>query len=200
MFEQIKKLDKEFLLFTNSHHNAFFDNVMWFASSTIGWFPLYAFILILLIIKFKKQSWLLILLIILLIVMSDQLASGILKPLTQRLRPSHQPGLENILHYVNNYRGGLYSFPSSHASNFFAWITYLCIITTKKMKWFPYLLIPVAILVSYSRVYLGVHYPSDIFCGALLGAFLGWGFSKIYIGLNHSIFKRFVEKERFKVV
>jgi undecaprenyl-diphosphatase len=64
MFEQIKKLDEEILLFINSHHNSFFDSLMWFASGTISWFPLYAFIIILLIVKYKKQNWLLILLII----------------------------------------------------------------------------------------------------------------------------------------
>lgn len=189
MFEQIRKLDKDLLLFINSHHNSFFDSIMWFASGKVSWFPLYASIIILLIVKYKKQSWLLILLITPLIVVSDQLTSGILKPLTQRLRPSHEPGLENLLHYVNNYRGGLYSFPSSHACNFFAGVTYTCLIATKKIKWLPYLLVPVALLVCYSRLYLGVHYPSDVFCGALLGIFLGWVFSKIYLGLNHSLFK-----------
>lgn len=173
---------------------------MWFASSITGWFPLYAFILILLIIKYKKQSWLLIFLIIPLIVTSDQLTAEILKPLTQRLRPSHEPSLKNILHYVNNYRGGLYSFPSSHACSFFAWVTYLSLTTAKKIKWFPFLLIPVALLVSYSRMYLGVHYPSDVFCGAILGVFLGWVFSKIYFGLNHSFFKAPVSKNSFKAV
>ena len=189
MLDTFQQIDNKILLFINSHHNSFFDSVMWFASGKISWLPLYAFILILLIVTYKKQSWLLILLIIPLIVISDQLNSEILKPLTQRLRPSHEPGLENLLHYVNHYRGGLYSFPSSHTCSFFAWAIYLCLITSEKIKWFWYLPIPVALLVSYSRMYLGVHYPSDIFCGALLGVFLGWVFSKIYFGLYHSFFK-----------
>ena len=180
MFEKIKILDESILLFINSHHNTFWDTLMWFASGILSWFPLYAFIIIFLIVKLKKQSWLLILLIIPLIVMSDQLSSGLIKPLVHRVRPSHEPSLDYLLHYVNRYRGGLYSFPSSHACIFFAWVTYLSLTAVKKIKWFPYLLIPVALFVSYSRVYLGVHYPSDIIAGAILGIFLGWFVSKIY--------------------
>lgn len=198
MFEQIKKLDEEILLFINSHHNSFFDSIMWFASGKWSWLPLYAFIIILLIIKFKKRAWLMILLIIPLIIASDQLSSGLLKPLTQRLRPSHEPGLENLLHYVDNYRGGLYSFPSSHATNFFALVTYLCLITAKKIKWFACLLVPVALLVCYSRMYLGVHYPSDVLCGAMIGAFLGWIFSKIFFWLNHWVFKKTLVANGYK--
>ena len=190
MFEQIRKLDEEILLFINSHHNVFFDSIMWLASGKWSWLPLYAFIIIFLIIKFKKSAWIMILLIIPLIIASDQLSSGLLKPLTQRFRPSHAPGLENLLHYVNQYRGGLYSFPSSHACNFFAGVSYTCLVAAKKIKWLPYLLFPVAILVCYSRMYLGVHYPTDILGGAVLGAFLGWIFSKIFFWLNHWLFKK----------
>ncbi|MDP4284380.1 MAG: phosphatase PAP2 family protein [Bacteroidota bacterium] len=194
MVEIIKGWDDAILLFINAHHNSFWDTAMWFASGTISWFPLYAFIIILLIVKFKKQSWLLILLIIPLIVMSDQLASGLIKPLLHRLRPSHEPNLDQLLHYVNQYRGGLYSFPSSHACNFFAWVTYLSVTTVKKIKWLPYLLIPVALFVSYSRIYLGVHYPSDIIGGAILGTFLGWVVSNIYAHYNSRLFFSTIKK------
>ncbi|MDE3185135.1 MAG: phosphatase PAP2 family protein [Bacteroidota bacterium] len=180
MFEIIKRWDDAILLFINNHHNSFWDTAMWFASGIQSWFPLYAFIIILLIVKFKKQSWLLIFLIIPLIIMSDQLASGIIKPLLHRLRPSHNRDLDHLLHYVNRYRGGLYSFPSSHATNFFALATYLSLVTLKKIKWMPCLLFPVALFVCYSRIYLGVHYPSDILAGAILGSFLGWLISKLY--------------------
>lgn len=196
MFEKIKKLDDAILFFINSHHTPFFDMLMWFASGTESWFPLYAMLIVLIILKFKKRSWLLILLIIPLIVSSDQLASGIIKPLVQRIRPSHQPGIENLLHYINEYRGGLYSFPSSHACNFFACATYLTLTAAKKIKWLHYLLFPVAIFVSYSRIYLGVHYPSDIFAGAISGAFLGWIASKIYYYFN----KPFVLKNIYDTI
>ena len=153
---------------------------MWFASGIANWFPLYIFILLFLIITYKKQSWLLILLILPLIVISDQLSSEVIKPLVQRMRPSHEPGLENLLHYVNNYHGGAYGFVSSHACNFFAVATYLSLTAAKKIRWLPLLMFPIVLLVIYSRIYLGVHYPSDVAAGGLLGIFLGWLTTKIY--------------------
>lgn len=174
------EFDKWLLLLINSHHTSFLDRIMWFASGIANWFPLYIFILLLLIFSYKKQSWLLILLIFPLIIISDQLSSEVIKSLVQRLRPSHEPGLENLLHYVNNYRGGAYGFVSSHASNFFAVGSYLTLTASKKIRWLPLIIFPIVLLVTYSRVYLGVHYPSDIAAGGLLGIFLGWLTAKIY--------------------
>jgi undecaprenyl-diphosphatase len=176
----ISEFDKWLLLLINSHHSPSLDRIMWFASGIANWFPLYIFILLFLIFTYKKQSWLLILLIFPLIVISDQLSSEIIKPLVHRLRPSHEPGLENLLHYVNSYHGGPYGFVSSHACNFFAVATYLTLTASKKIRWLPLIMFPVVLLVIYSRAYLGVHYPSDIAAGGLLGIFLGWLTAKIY--------------------
>ena len=180
LIKSILEFDKWLLLLINSHHSLFFDKIMWFASGIANWFPLYIFILLFLIITYKKQSWLLILLILPLIVISDQLSSEVIKPLVQRMRPSHEPGLENLLHYVNNYHGGAYGFVSSHACNFFAVATYLSLTAAKKIRWLPLIMFPIVLLVIYSRIYLGVHYPSDVAAGGLLGIFLGWLTTKIY--------------------
>ena len=180
MMKLIQNIDTWFLLLINSHHNSFVDHVMWFASGISNWFPLYLVILVFIIITYKKDSWLVILLILPLILLSDQLASGVIKPWVHRLRPSHEPGLENILHYVRNYRGGLYGFVSSHSANFFAAGTYLMMTVAKRIKWLPLVIIPVVGLVIYSRMYLGVHYPSDIICGAILGILLGRMKAAIY--------------------
>lgn len=180
MMEVMHEFDKWLLLLINSHHNSFWDSVMWFSSGITNWFPVYIFLFLLLIFTYKKQSWLLILLILPLILVSDQLSSTLIKEWAQRLRPSHEPGLENLLHYVNGYRGGLYGFVSSHASNFCAGATYLTLTAAKKIKWLPWLLFPIVLLVIYSRMYLGVHYPSDIIAGGVLGVLLGWSVAKAY--------------------
>lgn len=180
MKELIQNIDNWILLLVNSHHNAFMDHVMWFASGMSNWFPLYLVILVFIGMAYKKESWLLILLIIPLILLSDQLSSSVIKPLVHRLRPSHEPGLENILHYVKNYRGGLYGFVSSHSANFFAVGTYLLMTAARRLRWLPLVIVPVTGLVIYSRMYLGVHYPTDILCGAILGILLGRMMAFIY--------------------
>lgn len=91
MLEDIKQIDTNILLWLNGSHNEFWDEVMWFASGKYAWLPFYVALIILLVWKYKKDGILMILLIALLITMSDQLASGIFKPLFERLRPSHNP-------------------------------------------------------------------------------------------------------------
>ncbi len=103
------------------------------------------------------------------IVLFDQLSSGVIKPLVGRLRPSHDPTICMMLHYVNGYKGGLHGFVSSHAANTVGIVTILCTIYKDRIT--RTILIAFAAMMCYSRIYLGVHYPGDILGGALLG----WG-------------------------
>lgn len=184
MLERIENLDSEVLLSINGNHNIILDQIMWFASGEWSWLPLYAFIIGLLIWKFKKQSLYMILPIAMLILVSDQMASGLLKPLVQRLRPSHEPSLEHLLHYVNGYRGGLYGFVSSHAINSFSLAFYLTWTTGRHIKWLPFVLFAWAVLVSYSRVYLGVHYPTDVLVPIILSVPIAWSIHMLYLKLS----------------
>ena len=103
----------------------------------------------------------------LLFVLSDFVVSSFIKNVVCRPRPSHDPAVMDLLSYVNGYRGGAYGFPSNHASNGFAAATFLALLL--RNRWVTLSAFLWAVGSCYSRMYLGVHYPTDILCGAMLG-------------------------------
>jgi undecaprenyl-diphosphatase len=92
-----------------------------------------------------------------------------------RLRPSHEPHLQTLIHTLNGYQGGTYGFYSGHASNAFAVAFFMITSLSGKRKYILPAAMVYAILTAYSRIYLGVHYPGDILMGAIVGALLGTG-------------------------
>jgi undecaprenyl-diphosphatase len=171
------RLDQQLFLFLNSHNSPFWDQVMYIISGVAIWIPLYLAILIAFWIKFKRKLLILILLIGIAVTLSDQ-GSVLIKNSVQRLRPCHEPALEGQVHIVKGHCGGKYGFVSSHASNAFM-VALLSLLLLRK-KWFTYSIIVWALVVTYSRIYLGVHYPGDCIFGSLLGAIAGWAVYELY--------------------
>jgi undecaprenyl-diphosphatase len=172
MLEFLDTLDKKIFLYLNQHHNETSD-VIWQAITNIPtWIPLYIFILLMMIIVFKKDSLYLIMGILLVILASDQFTSSFMKPFFERLRPCHDFEIGQLVHVVKKC-GGQFGFASGHAANSFgiAMFTWLTFRSYWKSTWLMFVW---AAIVAFSRIMVGVHYPGDIVVGSLVGMFFGW--------------------------
>jgi undecaprenyl-diphosphatase len=124
------------------------------------------------------------------ITLCDQTTSHLIKNLVQRLRPSHEPTLEGLIYISKAGPGGLYGFVSSHAANCFGLATFIYLTFDNQFKPLKYWLIVWAVLVSYSRIYNGVHYPGDVLVGGLIGITFGFLMAKAYFRADAYILKR----------
>ncbi len=170
---QILQWDRDVFLFFNGLHISWLDPVMYLITKTEFWLPLYAFLIFLIFRKSGKEGWLVMIGVAVTILLADQITSSLMKPFFHRLRPSHEPALEGLVHLVNNYRGGQYGFASSHAANTFGIATFIFLFFRGTYKWIAWIF-AWAFVMTYTRIYLGVHYPGDITVGALIGALSGW--------------------------
>jgi len=172
------EIDQQFFLYLNSANSPFWDKVMYFLSMTVVWIPLYVAILTYLGMNHKKRFVILILFLIIAVALTDQTAL-LIKNTVERLRPCHEPDLQGLVHTVNGECGGMFGFVSSHAANSFN-VALVSLLLIRK-KWYSVSILIWAAAIGYSRIYLGVHYPADVICGALLGAFIGTCIYRIYV-------------------
>lgn len=173
MIEFLNNLDTSIFLAVNGAHSPFFDTFMTMFTGRFIWIPMYAMVLWIL---FKSCRWqtatAYLVALVCAILLTDQTCASVIRPAVERLRPSN---LENTLsdyaYIVNGYRGGSYGFPSCHAANSFALAVFVALFVRR--RGFTLFIVGWALLNSYSRLYLGVHYPGDLFVGAVVGSLFG---------------------------
>lgn len=176
--EAILNKDTELFYLINGQRNPFFDYLFGFLSHNLSFvIAILLAVIFLSIKKFNKHFWILLVLVALSFLLADRISVLCFKDVFQRFRPSHALEGVNLVklsswNLIYDYKGGLYGFVSSHAANAFSLATIFAVLG-KKYKLLPVLIYSWAILVGYSRIYCGVHYPLDVIVGGILGIGIG---------------------------
>ena len=171
--ERTLPYERDAFLWMNNHHNEFWDSFMMIYSGKLIWVPLSAVLLITLFYKSKWQNAVLfIFCMILLATLCDQISAGVIKPIFSRYRPTHHPDFVHSVITVDGYRGGRYGFISAHAANGFGVAMFISLVF--RIRWFTVAIFSWALVTCYSRIYLGVHFVSDVVGGMILGSILGF--------------------------
>jgi undecaprenyl-diphosphatase len=178
--ENLSRIDSDLFLFLNGLHTDWMDKVMVLITDMWAWFPIYLLLIYWTVKQYGKRFWWIILAVALVVLLADQLASHVCKPVFQRLRPCFNTDFQDLIHLPKGVAGGRYGFVSSHAANTFGVAVFLTSVLKKYNPWTAIVVFLWAVLSSYSRIYIGYHYPGDIFCGALLGVLVGLILWKVF--------------------
>ena len=178
--ETLSNIDTDLFLFLNGLHTSWLDKVMIAVTQMWVWVPLYLLLIYWTVKQYGKRCWWIFLAVGIVVLCSDQLSAHVCKPLFHRLRPCYNADLQDLIYLPKGMAGGRYGFVSSHAANTFAVAAFLTPALRKNRNWMGIVLYFWAFISSYSRIYLGFHYPGDILCGALLGILIGLILWKVF--------------------
>jgi undecaprenyl-diphosphatase len=182
MIEWLESLDQALFLKLNGLHHPWLDQLMYYMSEELFWVPVYLLFLWLIA---KTYNWKIMLWSLLgvavVVTLGDRISVELFKNVFERYRPSRNLEIGPMAHIVNDYRGGLYGFVSSHATNYFGIATFVALLLMQKYGWQTMWILLWAGLIAYTRIYLGVHYPADIAVGGLLGVGIGFVVYKLFV-------------------
>ena len=186
MLERELQWERNLFFFLNGSDSTFWDSFFYFYSYKWTWIPFYLCFLFVFIYRktgaefkndWKNIVWT-ILTVVAVVVLCDQISSGICKPLFQRFRPTHHPDFQDLVKIVFDKRGDQYGFISGHAANSFGFATLTALLFRNRLLTVALFLY--ASLTAYSRIYLGLHFISDVVVGALAGMLIGYAGYRIY--------------------
>ncbi|MBR4562356.1 MAG: phosphatase PAP2 family protein [Bacteroidales bacterium] len=178
--DQLSAIDTDLFLYLNGLHIDWLDKVMVLITDMWVWLPLYLLLIYWTEKQYGKRCWWVFLAIGVVVLCSDQLSAHVCKPLFQRLRPCYNADLQDVIYLPKGLSGGKYGFVSSHAANTFAIAAFLTPALRHYRPWAGLALYLWAFISSYSRIYIGYHYPGDIICGAILGILVGLVLWKVF--------------------
>lgn len=191
MLEKISELDRQLFIYLNSLGSDRFDGLWLFITKQINWLPVFILIFYL---AYKHLGWRHLLLILgiiaLLITVTDQTTNHLFKYRFQRLRPGSNPDLNGLIRAVQTRKS--FSFISGHASNSMAAAFFLYMVLKPYVRYMGIIFLW-PLIFAYSRIYLGLHYPGDIFVGYLWGILMAVIMLKVYVHFRDKLFP--IEKE-----
>jgi undecaprenyl-diphosphatase len=185
--DSLIQADQELFLWLNGHHTPFWDAIMVAVTYKYTWIPLYVGMVYSLYARFGARAVGYFLCIVVVVIVVDKVASGLFKPYFMRPRPCHDPGIGSLVRTLVGC-GGPYGFVSSHAATGYGIAVSFNLLAESRIKMAPWFLVW-ALVYSYSRIYVGVHYPLDIIVGGLVGivaAFIGVGIYRLSVRNLHS--------------
>ncbi|MDR1882305.1 MAG: phosphatase PAP2 family protein [Prevotella sp.] len=207
LVEKILPYERDLFLWLNSRHTDYWDTFMWIYSGKLVWLPLAVTGLVVFVYKIKWKEALLFLFCASLVgILCDYIPATLIKPYFERLRPTHHPDFQTYVEIVKGYRGGSYGFISNHASNGFGIVAFTSLLF--RYRRLTVVMIIWAAITAYSRIYLGVHFVSDVVGGAIWGVFTGFLVYYIYLTSRRYILKvperklqmPVYDKERAKII
>ncbi|MEM6516076.1 MAG: phosphatase PAP2 family protein [Bacteroidota bacterium] len=179
MFEELIKYDQELFLYLNGLGTKFWDPFWLAYTAKFNWIPFYALLCYLLYKKLNTKMFVLTLIVVALTITFTDQVTNLFKHGVQRFRPCHENGIAEQMRLVRSSCGGLYGYFSGHSSNSMAVAIFVGLNLRLRYKWLLPILIFWALVMAYSRIYVGAHYPLDILSGSLFGAFSGFLFYKL---------------------
>ncbi len=180
-WHQIQPFDTWLLTHMNQNWgSSFLDTVLPFMRETLFWIPLYLFLVLFVIMNFKTKGLWWLLGIILTAALSDIISSQIIKQYVMRVRPCQDPSVSQHIRFFINYCPSSSSFTSSHSFSHFAQAMFFYLTLRSVIGKWAGLFFVWAFIIAYTQVYVGVHYPFDVFCGGLLGCGLGFATGRIF--------------------